>query len=176
MSTNETFIFEANVIAHVRAISSRDAAAATEVEQLTLVATNPEFKAEHIGTYLLQFELGLKELKRSANTIKVSKSQVKLVLEYALGLRKGQENWSPKVCQEQFKALASKSNCLAALASNLRKDVKEQNEPSESEEKEAEQAPVDINASVLAFIGQLEKRNCSKAEIKKALQAAIKTL
>ena len=161
-----TFKYEQQLSIQVNAIKGQH----TVVEALMTVATDPEFKAEDVGTYLLHLEEQLKQ-RVSKASMKVIKSETKTVLEYAIGARKGQEDWTREQCQEQLAALASEAGSISQLAKAARADIREQNEPSEAEEK-----AIDVTGTIDNMLKKLIDKGCDKADIKKALQAAIKAL
>ena len=162
------FKYESQLETQLKGITGERSA----VDALIEVVTDADFKSEDVGTYLLILEEKMKERAIHKDSIKVIKSNTKMILEYSLQERKGQEHWPEGSAKEQVQNLAKAAGSVNNLAKACRNDIKEMNEPTEEEGEKA----VDINATIQKMIDRLIKEGCKPSEIKAAMNAIAKTI
>jgi uncharacterized protein YoaH (UPF0181 family) len=156
-------------IEQIRAI--RAAASASQCEVEILVDAAKQFKKEDIGSYLLVLtqEIGA---TMSEASLKVKKSNTKLLLEFALGARKEQSEWTEDQVQAALSQCMSSGNSLATVAQACRQSLKDGDSDSSSEDK----PEPTLSERVAKYAEKLVKAGADRQEVIQALRAAAKAI
>ena len=166
MSTINLETLASEQIAAIRAASN---AAQTEVQ--ILAAAAKQFKKEDIGSYLLVLthELGA---TMSESSLKVKKANTKLLLEFAMGLRKEQADWTADQVETALEQCVANGNSLATVAQNCRQSLKDGDSSSAGDDK----PETSIADKVTKYAEKLVKAGADRQEVIAALKAAIKAV
>jgi len=149
----------------------RAAGRAAESEVQILVAAAKQFKKEDIGSYLLVLthEIGA---AMSDSSLKVKKANTKLLLEFAMGLRKEQADWTAEQVEAALIECVNNGNSLATVAQNCRQSLKDGDSSAAGEDK----PEPSIADKVTKYAEKLVKAGADRQEVVAALKAAIKAI
>lgn len=99
-------------------------ASASHVENIVALVNSVNLDKETITSYLKGFESAVLAAGMSKASVKVLKSNRKCIMEFSVGMRKGQEDkefWNPEACKKMAVELGKEASDISDYAGKCRK-------------------------------------------------------
>jgi len=124
--------FDAYLNADVESTLQTQEKLTSHVENMKNLVNDVNLTKEIITAYLKAFESAVIAGGMKKESVKVLKSNRKCILEFAIGLRKGQEDkafWTAKACKDMALGLADGAPDIAGYAKACRQALQDEAEP-----------------------------------------------